>query len=89
MRRAFQEMRRRGLLEEHISEALAPYEDEVTGEILAELVEGKYRKYFLDPDDRRTMEKGKAALVRRGYRFREINAAVRAFLEEQETSEEE
>ena len=67
MRRAFQEMRRRGLLEEHITEA----------------VEGKYRKYFLDPDDRRTIEKGKAALVRQGYRFGEINAAVRAFLEEQ------
>ena len=83
MRRAFQEMRRRGLLEEHITEALEPYEDEVTGEILMELVEGKYRKYFLDPDDRRTVEKGKAALVRQGYRFGEINAAVRAFLEEQ------
>ena len=83
MRRAFQEMRRRGLLEEHITEALEPYEDEVTGEILTELVEGKYRKYFLDPDDRRTIEKGKAALVRQGYRFGEINAAVRAFLEEQ------
>ena len=36
MRRAFQEMRRRGLLEEHITEALEPYEDEVTGEILTE-----------------------------------------------------
>ena len=83
MRRAFQEMRRRGLLEEHITEALEPYEDEVTGEILMELVEGKYRKYFLDPDDRRTIEKGKAALVRQGYRFGEITAAVRAFLEEQ------
>ena len=46
-------------------------------------MEGKYRKYFLDPDDRRTIEKGKAALVRQGYRFGEINAAVRAFLEEQ------
>ena len=33
--------------------------------------------------DRRTIEKGKAALVRQGYRFGEINAAVRAFLEEQ------
>ena len=81
MRRAFQEMRRRGLLDEHISEALEPYE-EITGEILTELIEGKYQKYFLDPDDRCTMEKGKAALVRRGYRFGEINAAVRAFLEE-------
>ena len=30
MRRAFQEMRRRGLLEEHITEALEPYEDEVS-----------------------------------------------------------
>ena len=37
----------------------------------------------IDPDDRRTIEKGKAALVRQGYRFGEINAAVRAFLEEQ------
>ena len=48
---------------------------------------GKYRKYFLDPDDRRTIEKGKAALARQGYRFGEINAAVQAFLEEMENVE--
>ena len=82
-----QEMYRRGLLDEHITEALEPYEDEVTGGILEELVAGKYRKYFLDPDDRRTIEKGKAALVRQGYRFSEINAAVQAFLEEMENVE--
>ena len=87
LRRARQEMYRRGLLDEHITEALEPYEDEVTGGILEELVAGKYRKYFLDPDDRRTIEKGKAALVRQGYRFGEINAAVQAFLEEMENVE--
>ena len=87
LRRARQEMYRRGLLDEHITEALEPYEDEVTGGILEELVAGKYRKYFLDPDDRRTIEKGKAALVRQGYRFSEINAAVQAFLEEMENVE--
>ena len=48
LRRARQEMYRRGLLDEHITEALEPYEDEVTGGILEELVAGKYRKYFLD-----------------------------------------
>ena len=38
LRRARQEMYRRGLLDEHITEALEPYEDEVTGGILEELV---------------------------------------------------
>ena len=78
LRRARQEMYRRGLLDEHITEALEPYEDEVTGGILEELVAG---------NDRRTIEKGKAALARQGYRFSEINAAVQAFLEEMENVE--
>lgn len=79
--RARQEMRRRGLLDAQIDEALEPY-GERTEEILMELICRKYRKYFLDPDDRRTVEKGKAALVRQGYGFHQINAAVRTFFEE-------
>lgn len=86
LRRAYQEMRRRGLLDAQITEALKPYE-EVTEEILLELIRQKYQKYFLDPEDRKMIEKGKAALVRQGYRFSEINHAVSAFLEEQEDAE--
>lgn len=91
MRRARQEMRRRGLLDEQIDRALNPYAEQ-TDEMLMELIEGKYRKYFGDPSDRKMIEKGKAALVRQGYSFGEINAAVRSALdalEEEETEEEE
>lgn len=80
--RARQEMRRRKLLDAQIDAALEPYE-ELTGEILMELIRRKYRKYFLDPEDRKTVEKGKAALVRQGYGFTQINAAVRSFFEEE------
>ena len=81
LRRAYQEMRRRGLLAEQISEALEPYEAR-TAELLAELIRRKYRRYFLDAEDRKTIEKGKAALVRQGYDFSLIREAVNAFLEE-------
>lgn len=82
-RRARQEMRRRGLLDAQIEEALELYEDG-TEERLQALLVRKYQKYFLDPDDCKMVEKGKAALVRQGYGFSEINAAVRWFLEENE-----
>ncbi len=87
MRRARQEMRRRGLLDAQIEAALAPYEDGIM-EQLDELLHRKYRKYFLDFADRRTVEKGKAALVRLGYSFSEINAAVALLQEEAEEEEE-
>ncbi len=78
--RARQEMRRRGLLDSHIEAALAPY-TERTEEILEELIAGKYQRYFSDPSDQKQIEKGKAALVRQGYGFAEINRAVRKKLQ--------
>lgn len=78
LRRARQEMRRRGLLDEQIDQALEAYEDQ-TEEFLRTLIETKYRRYFLDPDDRKMIEKGKAALVRQGYAFAEIHEALREF----------
>ncbi len=79
-RRARQEMRRRGLLDAQIDDALAPYAD-LTETFLMELIQKKYRKYFDDPEDRKMVEKGKAALVRQGYFFSEINAVLAEYFE--------
>ncbi|MCC8110751.1 MAG: RecX family transcriptional regulator [Ruminococcus sp.] len=81
--RAKQEMRRRELLDAQIDEALEPFAER-TLEILAERVAEKYAKYFADASDRQQIEKGKAALVRQGYSFGEVNRAVKTYLEEQE-----
>ncbi len=85
LRRAKQEMQRRELLEKQIDEALLPYL-ECVAENLETIIAGKYAKYFEDPSDRKMIEKGKAALVRQGYSFGEINAAVKAYFAEQETT---
>ena len=87
MRRAYQEMRRRGLLDPQIQAALEPYRCR-TEEILEELVRGKFVRYFAEPSDRKMIEKGKAALVRQGYTFGEIQRVVSAYLQEQKTEQE-
>lgn len=86
-RRARQEMRRRGLLDAQIDAALEPYAD-LTEEFLMELIQGKYQRYFTDPEDRKMVEKGKAALVRQGYSFSEINGAVAEYFEDFDESDE-
>ncbi len=81
-RRAYQAMRAKGLLDEQIRAALAPYADRMT-EILQTLVTGRFAPYFADPADRKQVEKGKAALVRRGYGFSEIQQALVAAHDEE------
>ena len=83
LHRARQEMRRRGLLDSHITQALEPYARQLE-ENLQALVAGKYAACFADPRDRKQIEKGKAALVRRGYGFGEINRAVAWYQEQLE-----
>lgn len=81
--RARQEMKRRGLLDGHIQEALAPYAEQSEA-IIHELMEKKYYRYFEDWENRPMVEKGKAALVRQGFSFAEVHQAVKTFLEERE-----
>ncbi len=74
MFKAKMELRRRGISDEIIAEAVEPYADaEDTFARLEELVEKKYERYL-------TSEKGvkkvKSALLRQGYRYDEINAVL-------------
>lgn len=70
--RAREEMRRRGLTGEIADEALSEFEDGAD-ERLAELIKKKYLKKLSEEGG---VQKVKAALVRQGYGFDEINAAL-------------
>lgn len=74
--RAKNEMSRHGLSAELISEALSRYEDD-TAKRLGELIERKYASKIID---RKSAEKVKAALVRQGYSFSDINAAMEEYI---------
>lgn len=81
-RRAFQEMRNRGLTSEVIKRALSVYdEDEETTwyDRLYELVETKYLRYL---DDEKGVNKVKNALVRYGYSYDLIREVLRGIDEE-------
>lgn len=81
-RRAFQEMRGKGLTAEVIKRALAVYdEDEDTTwyDRLYELVERKYLRYL---DDEKGVNKVKNALVRYGYSYDLIKDVLRDIVEE-------
>ncbi len=81
-RRAFQEMRGKGLTAEVIKRALAVYdEDEDTTwyDRLYELVERKYLRYL---DDEKGVNKVKNALVRYGYSYDLIKDVLRDIGEE-------
>lgn len=73
--RAKAEMRKKGLTDEIIREALEKYEGK-TEDILFEYISKKYTDCLQDPDKIRKM---KNALVRQGYGYDEINRAVRRF----------
>ncbi len=72
-------MRKRGISNELITEALYLYEDSVP-ERIAELIDKKYARYLTDE---KGVQKVKAALVRQGYSFSEVHKA----LSEYETDE--
>lgn len=89
--RAEFEMRRRGLSQEDIDDALAAYDDAETISVrLLELLQRKYARHLTDPDDRKATEKVTAALARRGYTYQQARYAIEdyyAWLEEQAESE--
>ncbi len=82
-RRAREQMHRRGLLDEQIENALEGYDDYIM-ENLQTLIAGKFGRYFIDPNDRLSLEKGKAALARYGYAYDDINDAIRTYFEKEE-----
>lgn len=74
MFKAKQELKRRGLSDNIIEEAVAPYEgEEESFSRLEELVERKYERYLTDE---KGVKKVKNALLRQGYRYAEINAVL-------------
>ena len=80
MYRARQEMKRRGLPESVIEEAIEPYmERENVLERLEGLVEKKYSRYLTDE---KGVQKVKSALVRLGYSYDDINTVLKNFDEE-------
>lgn len=85
MRRAIQEMRRRGLDSNTIANALLPYEDNVE-ERLLQVLSHKYARQLIDPSDRKAIDKVKAALVRMGYSYGEIQDAIAAYYADEEAS---
>ncbi len=84
LRRAREEMRKRGISNELITEALYQYEDTVP-ERIAELIDKKYARYLTDE---KGVQKVKAALVRQGYSFSEVNKALSEYEYETEEGEE-
>ncbi|MCR5016990.1 MAG: RecX family transcriptional regulator [Ruminococcus sp.] len=86
-RRAKRELLAKGLGEDTAAEALGQYRD-TFGENLAELLRTKHYRLLTDSSDRKNIEKVKSALVRYGYGFDEINAAVREYFENAEQAEE-
>lgn len=74
MFKAKQELKRRGLSDTIIEEAVEPYADEEECfSRLEELVERKYERYLTDE---KGVKKVKNALLRQGYRYAEINAVL-------------
>lgn len=74
MFKAKQELKRRGLSDKIIEEAVEPYADEEESfSRLEELVERKYERYLTDE---KGVKKVKNALLRQGYRYSEINAVL-------------
>lgn len=81
LHRAKAEMRRKGVPDELIEQALSEYSREDMAESLTELVRKKYADRIIERDER---QKVIAALARRGYGFGEIKSAITAVLEEME-----
>lgn len=80
-RRAVQEMKLKGLSKELIDEALAPYSDtDEVRERIKELVKKKYQRRL---EAEGGEDKVKNALVRQGYSYADINAALRGLKEEE------
>ena len=83
LRRAAEMMRQKGVPKNVIAAVLQPYEETVP-ERLQQILERHYAEKLSDPSDRKMVERVKAALVRKGYSFSEIQAAVQRYWEESE-----
>ena len=83
LRRAAEMMRQKGVPKNVIAAVLQPYEETVP-ERLQQILERHYAEKLSDPSDRKMVERVKAALVRKGYSFSEIQAAVQRYWEETE-----
>ena len=81
--RAAEMMRQKGVPKNVIAAVLQPYEETVP-ERLQQILERHYAEKLSDPSDRKMVERVKAALVRKGYSFSEIQAAVQRYWEETE-----
>jgi len=80
--RAVQEMKLKGLSRELIEEALEPYSDtDSVRQRIRELIEKKYLRRLETEDGEK---KVKNALVRQGFSYADINAALSALREEDE-----
>ncbi len=89
LHRAAMEMRHKGLSQEDIDDALAPYDDpDDTAVRLSQLLERKYARKLTDPDDRKAIESVKAALVRRGFDYTDVRRAIEDYFSDPEDAEE-
>ncbi len=89
LHRAAMEMRHKGLSQEDIDDALAPYDDpDDTAARLALLLERKYARKLTDPDDRKAIESVKAALVRRGFDYTDVRHAIEDYFSDEYDAEE-
>ena len=78
--KAVQEMRQKGISKELANEILSEYED-TTQKRLKDLIESKYARRLEDEDG---IKKVKNALVRNGYSYKDVNAALEDYLNEEE-----
>lgn len=78
--KAVQEMRQKGISKELANGILSEYED-TTQERLKDLIESKYARRLEDEDG---IKKVKNALVRNGYSYKDVNAALEDYMNEEE-----
>lgn len=79
-RRARREIILKGVDQYTAEDALEPHSEEFE-ENLMTLLETKHSRYLTDPADKKSVEKVKAALVRYGYDFGEINRCIKEYFE--------
>ena len=73
-------MRQKGISKELANEIPSEYED-TTQERLKDLIESKYARRLEDEDG---IKKVKNALVRNGYSYKDVNAALEDYMNEEE-----
>lgn len=84
--RAKRELKLKGIIEFIAVDVLEKY-SESFGENLMSLLETKHARYLTDKSDRKSVEKVKAALVRYGYGFDEINRSIKEYFENYEADQ--